>query len=211
MLTRMFSVVAITATLAAGFVACNSDNNPLPAAPAMDFSAQNASNVGQDEDTGMDEIYDEVEPGARAAAMIDTANQVKFKINVTSACVTSGSAGVGFKYVEGQGSTGILSTTALTTALGAKSFSIPQAKLNTVVLKTFDKTKSYTVYILKTARVPSVPKTLTSPSIPAKPATYAFVTTLNGSAAAEKAMNKAGTKRIGRPITVATYSLACPQ
>ena len=205
MISKIFSAFAVAAVCAVSFVACNDNNVPVPA--SQDFSSQ--SFLADENSVDANEIFDDSEEGARAAAAIDTANQVKYQIKVTSACV-SGSASVGFKYAEGSISSDVLSGTAINTAAGFKSFSVAQAKLNTVLLKTFDKTKSYTVYMLKTASVKAIPASGSTPKTAAVPAQYKKVTTLSANPAAAKKMNAAGTKAIGRPITTAVTTLACP-
>jgi hypothetical protein len=208
LMLRSILIVAVT-TLAGLFTlqSCKNDNVNAPS-PESAITSLFDDNQSIDDN----EIFDDAEDGARAAA-IDTAVAVKWQIKVTSACSSTGSAS--FKYVEGTQTTPVLSSTATTTLLGFKSFSVPVAKFNTVVLKTFDKTKSYAIYakVPGTARVPAV-GTSGQPgyvaAIPAGKATYKYVTTLAANPAAEKKLNSAGTKRVGRPITTAIRTMGCP-
>ena len=204
MFKKMFTAVAVLAVGCYGFVACNHDASVPPGGSPVSLSTNSSQSVATnyaDDETSTDDIIDDYELGARAAAAIDTANQVKYRIKVTGSCSTTGSAS--FKYVEGTSTASVLSTTAASSANGFKSFSVAPAKFNVELLKTFDKTKSYTIY----AKIPGEKKTATMPAIPV---TYKLVTTLSPNPAAEKALNKAGTKRTGRPITTATTTLGCP-
>lgn len=195
MRTKFLSIIAAVGLVLGGLAACNKDGNvPAPQAATLNPS------VFADEDEGPeDDIIDESDEGGRAAA-IDTAVAVKWKMKLTAAC--NGTAATGFKYIEGTQTTSPLSATAASSKLGYKGFSIPAAKAGVVLLKTFDKTKSYAIYI----KVPAVKKVGDTPAVPAY---YKYLTSLSPNPAAEKAMNKAGTKRVGRPITTEVKELAC--
>lgn len=203
------ALVAVTGVF--GTVACDSLTNDAvqPSAFSRSTVVDNGGFTGGAVSAGDEFAADE----AMSVAAIDTALQVKVKINVTSACSATGNAG--FKYIEGNVSTPTVSGTAANAAAGFKGFSVPVAKFNTPILKTFDKTKSYTIY----AKVPGVASrpasgTMGQPGyvarVPAVPVSYKRVLVLPANPVAEKAMNAAGTKRIGRPITTATTTLGCP-
>jgi len=196
MLLRVLSAAALLSISTLGIVACNNDQTvPAPAPTRSDTS------LSYDDEDQPDDLPDEDSTDANGrAAAIDTAVAVKWQVKLTSAC--NGTASVGFKYVEGSQTTSPLSTTATTSALGFKAFSIPAAKVGTVLLKTFDKTKAYSIYI----KVPAVKKTASNPGAAAY---YKYLTGLSANPAAEKLMNKAGTKRTGRPVTTAVKELAC--
>ncbi|MBO0950859.1 hypothetical protein [Fibrella forsythiae] len=217
MFRKFLSTVAVAATCAVGFVACNDNNVPAPV--SQDFSAQSFladSDEGISSNEIFDDPYDEDGNANARLAAIDTANQVKYRVKATSACV-SGTASVGFKYVEGTAAAigTVLSSTAVSSKLGYKSFSIKRADLGMEKLKTFDKTKSYTIFIMSAAAVKAVKAvkyasgTVTSPAVAAVPAQWKAIVQLGTNPPAEKALNKAGTKRIGRPITTAVTILSC--
>lgn len=197
MLIRVLSAVALLSISTLGFIACNNDKTvPAPAPTHSDTTS-----LSYDDEELPDDLPDEDSTDANGrAAAIDTAVAVKWQIKLTSAC--NGTASVGFKYVEGSQTTTPLSASATTSALGFKTFSIPAAKVGTVLLKTFDKTKAYSIYI----KVPAVKKTESTAAVPAY---YKYLTGLSANPAAEKALNKAGTKRVGRPITTTVKELAC--
>jgi hypothetical protein len=207
LMLRSILIVAVT-TLAGLFTlqSCKNDNVNAPS-PESAITSLFDDNQSIDDN----EIFDDAEDGARAAA-IDTAVAVKWQIKVTSACSSTGAAS--FKYAEGTSTTSPLSATATTTASGFKSFGVPVSKFNTVVLKTFDKTKSYVIY----AKVPGTPKvpaigTKGQPgyvaAVPAGKATYRYVTKLAANPAAAKKLNAMG-KATGRPITTAIRTMGCP-
>lgn len=212
---KFLSSFAIAALTIGGIVACNSDNVPAPV--AQDFSAQ--SFVADGEEANANEIVDDPDednPNARAAAAIDTAMQVKYRIKATTPCV-SGTTSVGFKYAEGTSASigTVVSATAVSSKLGFKSFSIKRADLGVEKLKTFDKSKSYTVYIMSAAAVKAVKAVkdangvVTTPASPAVPAQWKVIAQLSANPAATIPLNKAGTKRVGRPVTNAVTELSC--
>ncbi|RYC70092.1 hypothetical protein [Spirosoma sordidisoli] len=209
MFSKVLSAVALVAIGVFSLVACTQDAR-VPAPQSVHFQPVSQA----DDEFEGDEIVDDTEAGARVAA-IDTANQYKLKFTVTSACV-SGTASVGFRYCEGAISSPSLSGTAINTKAGFKSFSVKRDKLNTTLYKTFDKTKSYTVYIMTAAAQKAVKAVkdangaVVTPAVSAVPAVYSRLGVLDANPVAEKALNKAGTKRIGRPITTSTTTWTCP-
>ena len=210
MFRKFFSAFAVAAMCAVGLVACNDNNVPAPV--SQDFSAQ--SFLADSEGLDGSEIFDDAEPGARIAA-IDTGMQVKYRILVTSKCV-SGTGSAGFKYSESNISSPVLSGTAISTAAGFKSFSVSNAKLNVEQKKTFDKSKTYTIYMMSAASVKGIPAVkntagaITTPAVPSVPAQFKRLVVLTPNPPAQKALNAAGTMRVGRPITTAVTTLACP-
>lgn len=215
MFKRILLAIALMGSASVGFVACSNDHVPAPV--AQDFSAQ--SFVADGDEADANEIVDDPDednPNARAAAAIDTAMQVKYRIKATSACV-SGTGSVGFKYAEGTSASigTVVSATAVSSKLGYKSFSIKRADLNVEKLKTFDKSKSYTIYIMSAAAVKAVKAVkdasgaITTPASPAVPAQWKVIAQLSPNPAATIPLNKAGTKRVGRPVTNDVLTLGC--
>ena len=196
MFSKIFTAVAVLAVGCYGFVACNNDAS-VPAPQSASFSQ--AARFAHDETDAPDDIIDDADEfgGAARLAAIDTANQVKVQIKVTGACSSTGSAS--FKYAEGNSTGSPLSTSAVSSKNGWKGFSVAPAKFNTVLKKTFDKTKQYVIYAKSSDTMNG--KTVT---------VYKYVTTLDSNPPAEKALNKAGTKRTGRPITTNVVTLGCP-
>jgi hypothetical protein len=214
--TMKNSLITMIMLLAGVLTSCDRNEGQATITPTNQVASNAEISYEEDAvkevDETTNEIFDDSEDGARAAA-IDTAVAVKWQINVTSSCSGTGSAS--FKYHEGTSTSGVLSASAATAALGFKSFSVPVAKFNTVVLKTFDKTKVYLIY----AKIPGVKAvqavgTMGQPGyvakIPAIPVTYKRVVKLSPNPAAEKKMNSAGTKRIGLPITTEIKTIGCP-